>query len=234
MGAPIEISGLPPAASAADADFTIIRQGLTDFRATVGMIRNINISALPSFPTSSPAPLNSDYMILSRGGSSFKALFSSVGFAVNTCLWFYNSTSQLNLLTPGWQIVPNTGDRLLACKGGSTYNVAQTNGGTWTQPSFKLSIGQIPAHQHGIRVVRNPASTNNYSTDKVSSGIGGQSTSQIMKSFHTGGVGSTTGSSNPDAYEDFTDSFSTDTDPIQPVATWRPLANVGNIYKKIA
>lgn len=229
MGAPIQLSGLPQASVVNDADQTLLRQGLSDFRATIGDIRNINIPGLTQLPS---AALASDQFMISRASNNYRVSFNAVGLPIGTKTWVYMSSANVTATMIGWKIVPNTGDSLLSVGGGATYSTGGTTQGTWTQPAIKLLIGQIPAHQHGYQV--NSQDISGTSATKVLGAKDGSSVSRVMKTYHTGGVGSAIGSSNPDAYQSpYTDSFSTDTDPVQADATWRPFASVGFIIEKI-
>lgn len=228
MGAPVQIPDLPAATVANDNDETILRQGLVDFRVTIGLIRNLNIDALT--PLSGSA-LGSDRFLISRGGSNFRIDFSAVGLPLGTKTWLYMTQGQIDTVMLGWQSIPNSGNALLAVRGGSVYTTAGTTQGTWTQPAINLLIGQIPAHQHGYPVSQTRSLGT--SSTKVSAANNGASTDILMKTYHTGGVGSAVGSSNPKAYSDFNDSFSPDTDPVQADPAWRPFAAVGMLAVKI-
>jgi hypothetical protein len=210
MASPVQIPDLPSATIANNADTTILRQGLTDYQCTMALIRNINVQALNNLPSTAQS---SDYFLISRIISSvptnFKIPFSSVSLPINTQQWFYMTSAQITSTLAGWALVPNTGDSLLACAGGTTYATAQTGAGTWTQPSFTLTLGQMPAHGHTMATKR--------------AGVPGSSNSFVLA------ASAATGSSADDYT---TDSVGSST-PVQPVNTWRPLAQIGNICKKI-
>ena len=153
----VQLSDLNSASVANNADYTLLRQGLTDYKCAVGLIRNIPINNLPSYPTpgyASPADL---FMIASAANSfgNYQIQFSQVGLVYGTILWFGNANVPI-----GWNTVPNSGDRLIAVAG-PTATYATYNPGTimpksfWQQegvgggvPGGGLSITQIPNHQH--------------------------------------------------------------------------------------
>ena len=217
MGSPVQIPGLPSAAVANDADFTLLRQGLTDYKCSVALLRNINVQNLTYLPGT--VALN-DQILVSRivagNPTNFKVSFSSIGFVAGTKMWFYMSAAQIVASLPGWSLVPGTGDALLAVQGGFDYTNPGTQQGTWQQPNIKLNLNNIPSHTHTI---------NEY-TDSV----GGLSKSFVMganvnvgnqalgTSINFAG-GDTTQPNNP-------------TVPIFPSPFWRPMASVGQILTK--
>ena len=154
MTSPVQLSDLDVASSADDADVTLLRKGLTDYQCPVSLIRTINVPALPDASN----PNSTDYLILNQGAVNKKIFFSQAGFLKGTQAWFYQ-----NVAPALWSIIPGTGDRLLAVKGGSTnYNI---NGGTqnlfsdWLIPGTTLTIDQIPSHTHTARVRKNKNDT---------------------------------------------------------------------------
>ena len=46
MSSPVEMPDLPPATIANDDDETVLRQGMTDYRCAVGLLRSINVQGL--------------------------------------------------------------------------------------------------------------------------------------------------------------------------------------------
>lgn len=155
MTAPVQLSDLDVASSADDADVTLLRKGLTDYQCPVSLIRTINVPALPDASN----PNSTDYLLLNQGAVNKKIFFSQAGFLKGTQAWFYQ-----NVAPALWAIIPGTGDRLLAVKGGnSNYNI---NGGTqnlfgdWLIPGTVLTVNQIPAHQHQYQMFEDSAGSN--------------------------------------------------------------------------
>ena len=151
MTSPVQLSDLDPASVANDADLALIRKNnTTDYKVTVQLLRNINVAGLPDLSPTANSPDNSDLLIVARAGVNCKCLFPSIGFPIGTKLWFYQDAVPVS--TTYWAIVPGTGDRLLAVKGGASY----TTGGTvnaaanWQQSGATLTINQIPNHTHNI------------------------------------------------------------------------------------
>ncbi len=217
MGSPVQLPGLPSATAANDADVTLLRQGLTDYQCSLALIRNINVQNLTYLPGT--VALN-DQILVSRVVASvptnFKVSFSAIGFAAGTMCWFYMTSAQIASSLPGWSIVPNTGDALLACKGGSTYVTANTQLGDWQQPDFTLDLSQIPSHTHTINIYQNSAGglSKNYCMG-ANTTIGNSAVGTAIN--YEGGRTAEPG--NP-------------TGPVQLDDTWRPLANVGYIAVK--
>jgi hypothetical protein len=155
MTSPVQLSDLDVAPSADDADVTLLRKGLTDYQCPISLIRTINVPALPDTTS-----INStDYLLLNQGGVNKKIYFSQAGLLKGTQAWFYQ-----NIAPALWSIVPGTGDRLLAVKGGSSnYNInggTQNNFGDWLIPPTTLTIDQIPAHQHEYQLFEESAGSN--------------------------------------------------------------------------
>lgn len=178
MTSPVQLSDLDVAPSADDADVTLLRKGLTDYQCPVNLIRTINVPALVT-----ASSINStDYMILSQGGTNKKIFFSQTGFLKATQMWFYQ-----NVAPALWSIIPGTGDRLLAVKGGSTnYNIpggSQNLFADWLIPGTTLTIDQIPAHTHGYSVFKSDIDGN--LSKKISST--NRSTSNHTETESTGG-----------------------------------------------
>lgn len=146
MSSPVQLSDLDLTVTAADADLALIRKNnTTDYKVTLQVLRNINVPGLPPL-TSSPGP--TDLLIVSQGGVNSQCNFGSIGFTVGTKIWFHMNSVPVSSLF--WQIVPNTGDTLLAVRGGSTYTTGGTNQGTWLQTDATLTTAQIPSHTHRI------------------------------------------------------------------------------------
>lgn len=200
MTSPVQLSDLDVAPSADDADVTLLRKGLTDYQCPLSLIRSVNV---PAFPTA-PSINSTDYLILNQGGVNNKIFFSQAGFLKGTQMWFYQDTAPAL-----WSIVPGTGDRLLAVKGGSTnYNIpggTQNLFGDWLIPGTTLTIDQIPAHTHGFSVFKSDQEGN--LSKKVSST--NRSTSNAVQTDSTGGG-----------------------QPHTHPASYRPAANIGIICVK--
>jgi hypothetical protein len=210
MGSPVEIPDLPVASIANDADQTILRQGMTDYSVTMGLIRNINIQNLNSLPGYA---LPTDYFLASRlvlgTPTNFKISFQRIGIPNQSTMYFYMNSGDITATLPNWAIVPGTGDCLLACGGGSVYTSGSNVLGTWSQPAFSVSLANMPAHTHNI---------NTYKTS-----VGGLSSTYAMAANTTVGNQST----GPNMIQSVGNGT-----PIQLVNTWRPLAAVGYIARK--
>jgi hypothetical protein len=215
----VQLSGLDLATVADDVDLALIRKSnTTDYKVTVAVLRMINISGLPSL-TLPPQP--TDLLMLSQSGVNYQMYFGSAGFSVGTQMWFFMGSVPVS--PTFWSIVPNTGDQLLAVRGGSTYTTGGISQGTWLQQDvfgvsgMGLSFNQIPAHSHQIKVRAN-AGSNPTGVASGSSGtittIGSQTASDPVQI--TGSTSGTGGTSAPHNHGQ----------------TWRPLANVGIICVK--
>lgn len=157
MTSPVQLSDLDLAVAADDADLALIRKSnTTDYKVTVQVLRNINIPGLPPLG-SSPGP--TDLLIVSQGGINSQCNFGSIGLTVGTKLWFYQNTVPVSSMF--WQIVPNTGDTLLAVRGGGTYGTGGTSGGTWQQSNATLTTDQIPSHTHRILKTKETTGSSN-------------------------------------------------------------------------
>ena len=217
----VQLSGLDLATVADDADLALIRKSnTTDYKVTLAVLRAINIAGLPSL-TLPPQP--TDLLMLSQSGVNYQMYFGSSGFSVGTQIWFFMGSVPVS--PTFWSIVPNTGDQLLAVRGGSTYTTGGTSQGTWLQQDvfgisgMGLALNQMPLHGHPIKV-RSSTGSNSTSTvsqagsngsDKI---IGTQSANDPLQL-----VGSNAGTSGTSA-------------PHNHGNTWRPLANVGIICVK--
>ena len=82
-------------------------------------------------------------------------------------MWFYQNSVPIS--STYWKIVPNTGDTLLAVKGGATYTTGGvSNVGTWQQANHTLTLDQIPAHTHSF-VIYTSDEKGNLAQNKVGS-----------------------------------------------------------------
>jgi hypothetical protein len=198
----IPIQDLSSAASPlAGTAYVVIKDGLTDKKATITQLREIDISAFSNVPSNTPAA--SDLIMIGRGSSTYKVTFDKVGLVQGTIAWFYQATAP-----SGWTIVPSTSDLMLATQGGTVYTTAGTQQGTWQQANHTLTLNEIPSHNHRV-----PAG-------KDSSGSGGDPkyarrandldvNSVITTDSKGGGAGHNHGN------------------------TWRPLAAVGVLCRKV-
>lgn len=220
MTSPVQLSDLDPTSVANDADLALIRKNnTTDYKVTVQVLRNINVGGLPDLSTTANSPDNTDLLIVARAGVNCKCLFPAIGLPKGTKLWFYQDAVPVS--TAYWAIVPNTGDRLLAVKGGSSYTVGGTvtNLSNWQQLDATLTIEQIPAHAHVARVRKNKSST----LDSLFAGTQPTDSQNNATTGYTGGTGSTDKRS---------------TDPVGATKghnhgnTWRPSAAVGILCQK--
>lgn len=220
MTSPVQLSDLDPASVADDADLALIRKNnTTDYKVTVQLLRNINVAGLPDLSPTANSPQNSDLLIVARSGVNCKCLFPSIGFPIGTKLWFYQDTVPVS--TAYWAIVPNTGDRLLAVKGGSSYTTGGTvtNASNWQQTDAFLTVEQMPAHAHTARVRKCKSGT----LTSLFAGTQETSSQNTAQTRFTGGTGST-------------DIHSTDpagaTKGHNHGNTWRPAGAVGIICQK--
>lgn len=241
MGSPVQIPDLPPAPSANDADQTIIRQGLTDYRATLTQIRNINLSSLTLLPSSAAT---TDLLLISRvvtgTPTNFKIPFINVGVPMGSRMWFHMTSTQMDATLPGWQRDLTVSDCLLSTKGGSVYTNANQILGTWQQPLITLQIFQIPAHSHLMQLRSIPGSLNyalavNSTNNDATMDYGSASGSASKKFAHTWQTG---GNINDPKINPLEGNSSSDpfpfppTMPIIPDDNWRPLAAVGYVAVK--
>lgn len=212
MSAPLQtqITDLPPASVVNDTDYTIVRQGLADFKAQMSLIRDIDISALPVSQT----PAASDLMMLNRAGQNYSIRFDRVGFVANTTMWFYQDTAPL-----GWQTLTTITDCLVAVKGGTNqYNTTGVRG-NWMQPGHALSVQEMPAHAHLIPKTKDSTGSSNDLGPVRGKGTPGGDAVTLS----TGGQGSTdTGGDGKPAIAHNHGN------------TWRPLAAVGVLGRKMS
>jgi len=75
----------------------------------------------------------------------------------NSVMWVYADSPP-----DGWSLFASSGDRLLAIKGGSTYNVGSQVKGSWATPSHQHSLQN---HTHTAQGNTGPPSANNSSYD---------------------------------------------------------------------
>ena len=155
MTSPIEISDLTPASAIDRAnDLVVLRQGLSDKKATLQQISNLTLADY----TILGSPLNqSDVFLMGRNDgfgnyTNFLTTINRFGFLAGVRTWFYDSVAPL-----GWQIVAGTGDRVLGTilNGGAVYQYnAFGLQGSWQQGDVSgvagngLTVLQIPNHQH--------------------------------------------------------------------------------------
>ena len=217
MASPVELSDLPVASSAAPNDLMLLRKGLTDYQVAVSIIQNINVGSFDSIAN----PIATDLMMVARSGINYKATFSQIGFQQNTKMWFYDGSAP-----PNWTIVPNTGDSLIAVAGGTTYTAGGSVQGTWQTANATLTIDQIPSHTHNMKGVVSTSSSGSSSSVRV--GENGASQFAAIRSYPTGGAGSTPYQTNA-SNTDFT---LQGTNPHNHGNTWRPMASVGIICNK--
>jgi hypothetical protein len=150
MSSPVNMASLSPATLAEVNDSSaevLLRSSLTDYRASVNLIRNLNLSIYT--PLSSA--VSNDLMVIQRGSVNYSIQFNQVGFLKGTKMWFYGTAPS------GWQIVTGTGNAVCACADGTTpgqYSGINPGfqGGTWTQSNATLTIDQIPAHSHAVTI----------------------------------------------------------------------------------
>ncbi len=154
MSAPVQLSDLDITTVADDGDLTLIRKNdTTDYKITAANMRKINIPGLPVMSTS-PVPL--DLMIISQAANTpatmRQCFFGSIGLAIGTKVWFYQSNPPNGVSPVFWKIAPGTGDKLLAVKGNQGYTNAGQSQGTWQQENHVLTESEIPAHTHSLRM----------------------------------------------------------------------------------
>lgn len=209
MSSPVELTDLPIWSTAlSPSDIMLVRVGLTDYQVAVSIVQSILINSLS--PIAGGSAQNTDKFIINRAGQNYNIAFSQVGFVKGTRMWFYSGTAPT-----GWQIVPSTGDRLLAVSDGTNnYSGAAggTQGGTWQQEGYSLQLTQIPKHRHAIVFTKDPSGT----------------------SSTAGPVRGKNRDEAPGAQGETQDQGGTPTgtDPHNHGNTWRPLANVGLICEK--
>ena len=231
MTANIQIPDLTPAGPINSAtDLIVLRQGLEDRKATVSQISQIVFSDY----TISGTPLTStDVLVFGKNNgdgtySNFALRPQALGFLSGTNCWFYQATAPL-----GWQIVPNTGDRVLGTvlAGGGLlqYNTAGLQG-TWQQRDVDgitntgLSIDQIPNHQHWGQFGKDRSDSN---AKFIAGARSLPSTSDPRYSTNTN-LGIVGGLGDPGSHDAFGAC-----NPHNHGSNWRPSACVGLICTKI-
>lgn len=220
MSSPVEMPDLPPATIANDDDETVLRQGMTDYRCAVGLLRSINVQGLSPLSEAVPTDVFLIAHALPAPIANFSIRFDQVGFVKGTKMWFWQGTP-----AAGWNLIPDTGDRLLAVSDGTNNYSAQAAGtqtplGNWQQTGISLSVEQMPGHSHeGVYEKGNlsPSKTCiNTTQDKY------LTTSKYT--LYTGGTG-TTSSNNPNG--------NVSAALHNHGNTWRPAANIGCMGIKI-
>lgn len=151
---PITIDELDPAGPInSNADYLVVRQGLTDRRATPAQIAVLDLSNLVLLQT----PLTeTDVLLVGRpdglgGYTNYRISPQRIGFLQGTTMWFYQTSVPLL-----WRLVTNVGDRVLATgiQGDpppipdTKYRGRQVQQGTWQQEGATLLTTQIPNHRH--------------------------------------------------------------------------------------
>lgn len=205
----VQITDLPSTGSVSDVDYTILRKGLQDFKVAVGLLRQIDVSAYPLINT----PSASDLMLINRGGSNYSVRFDRVGFVAGTTMWFYQ-----DVLPLGWETIDAAGDALLGVVGGTNKYQSYGLKGEWQQPGHALTIDQMPAHSH--RAFKTKETTG--SSNRLGPVRGKELDPGNFQTESTGGEGSTAeiGQGKPAL-------------PHNHGSTWRPLANVGLLGRKM-
>lgn len=198
------IFDLPTATIANNTDLLVMRQPGsalgTDKKVTIDKIRNLDLSSLAGLPTSVIA---SDLMLIESAGTNYQIPFQDVGFIPGTKMWFYHN---VDTEIPGWTIVAST-DNLLAVKGGTTYTTGGVGQGAWQQEDTILSIAQMPAHTHRVKLGKDGAGSSG-STNSTRRSKDPDNVANVQSQSTGGGLGHNHGD------------------------TWRPLASVGIICSK--
>lgn len=205
-----QITDLPAASVVNDTDYTIIRQGLADFKAQMSLIRVIDISAFPAITTPGP----SDQLLVNRSGQNYSVRFDQVGFVAGSVMWFYQAAAPT-----GWEIVNAAGDRLLAVRGGTNKYQSFGEQGDWQQSGHKLTVAEMPGHRHRILKTKDTTGASN----NLGPVRGKEENGGFYQTESTGGNGSS-------------DSLGTGQEAVahNHGNTWRPAANVGILARKLA
>lgn len=217
MSSPVQLSDLPAAASPlSPSGLMLYRSGLTDYQATLSQVQAILINALNPLGYN-PQPTDLMMVQPSSGAATSQVYFGQVGFTAGTVSWFYQATAPMF-----WSSI-GTGDTILAVAGGSqAYNVTAGNvSGTWQQgdvggvPGTGLTVAQMPAHGHSIRVRDDSGfnSNDNVRSANASSANSKTITAPIGSSGSSSGTGGTSQAHNHGN-------------------VWRPMASVGIICQK--
>lgn len=207
----VQMSDLDLAVSADDADLTLIRKSnTTDYKVTVQLLRNINIPGLPVLAVS---PGATDLLIVSQSGTNCQCNFGSIGFVLGTRMWFYQASAPNGIAPIFWRIVPaQTGDKVLAVRGGTTYTTAGISQGTWTTANHTLTGAEMPSHTHLIRKTSQTVGAPNNSGP-----LRGQRPEHNTPTLLNFATSEPTGGGQPHNHGD----------------TWRPYAYVGLICEKV-
>ena len=161
MTSPVVLDDLPTAGPISAGDYFLIRQGLTDYKVTAAVVQTVSFAGLTLI-----SPIISDSILINRSGVNYYTTFGQVGFPVGTKMWFYQGTPP----STNWQVIPGTGDRLLAVADptpviGTNYkSIPQTfagnQGGTWQQVGWALTIAQMPSHTHTYKLYEDSVGNN--------------------------------------------------------------------------
>jgi hypothetical protein len=209
MSSPVQLSDLDLATVADDADLALIRKSdTTDYKILVSNLRSINIAGMPQLNS----PMPTDLMIIARTGTNYKAYFGTAGFAPGPRMWFYQADAPNGIAPVFWKRMnADKGDTLLAVAGGSTYTSGGTQKGTWQQTDHTLTLAEIPAHNHRVRLGENNSETSGkirFSRRAIDESFT-SGTNPASNTYNAGGGG---GHNHGD--------------------TWRPTANVGILCEK--
>lgn len=236
---PITIPELDPADPIdGDNDYVVLRQNLSDKKATVNQINQLKLQL---FPVLNTPLIATDVFLIGQnngmGGYTNKIINPErIGFLVGTNCWFFANVAPL-----GWVILPGTGDKILGCsyvespafpgyptelyKGVPGLNIA----GSWQQEDVDgvtgrgLNIQQIPNHNHWCRF------GNQANTLSARYIVGAQNRNQPPNTEYgndavRGIVGGQGDNSSHNAYGECL--------PHNHGATWRPYALVGIVATK--
>lgn len=236
---PITIPELSPADPVdPDNDYVVLRQNLSDKKATVASLRDLKLQL---FPPLGRAIAESDVFLIGEnngmGGYTNKIVASArvVFFAGVNC-WFFSNVAPI-----GWVIIPNTGDKILGCS--YTFNPAfpsfptelykgvagQSIAGTWQQEDVDgvsgrgLNIQQIPNHNHWCRF------GNQANTASARYIVGAQNRNQPPNTEYGNDAvrGIVNGQGDNSSHNNYGECL-----PHNHGATWRPLALVGIVATK--
>ena len=215
MSLPVQLSGLDLVTVADDDDLTLIRKdNTTDYKITCQKLRNINIAGLPELPTTANSPLTSDLLLVARGGTNSKCYFGAIGFLKDTQMWFYMNDAPNGVAPIFWESITGSGGNLLAVRGGSTYVTGGANSGTWQQTGAGLTAAQNGPHFHVIEQGRLTAEDDTSASPtypRLGKDIATLSSPAQKALTNASGTGALHNHGN----------------------TWRPLASVGLLCKKM-
>lgn len=183
-------------------------------RATVKQVQGIAIQNLTWLPDQMTV---GDVFYVAQSGINKSCSYENITFASGVRIWILAEN-----YPSGWSLVPNTGDRLLAIKGGSKYTTAGADGGTWLTegvnggvPGGALTIEQIPAHRHRGHKTKEHPSSSEPDTDKDALRGKVKEDDSVFKFRYVDSE--PTGGNQPHNHGN----------------TWRPRAQVGIIIEKI-